>query len=150
MNPPPAVDESVAPFLTLLGEKIRQQGFTELEVEEALSWDPSHIRQLASELEGLRVAEVLQVLGALGVEPSALFTKLYGTPPEAEAPGTDVMRAEIAELTALVDTLVHLLVRNEVVTAGELMRAVAVRAGEPLLPVAEESRPLSVRRKGLF
>ncbi len=46
MKPTKAVREFVAPVLALLGKKIRERSFTELEVEEALSWDRNHIRQL--------------------------------------------------------------------------------------------------------
>ncbi|MCP4204696.1 MAG: hypothetical protein GY769_22540, partial [bacterium] len=61
MRSPQAVDERVAALLALLGEKIREQGFTELEVEETLSWDRTHIRQLAAGRKALHIEEVLSI-----------------------------------------------------------------------------------------
>lgn len=129
MRPSKTVYELVAPCLTLLGKKIREQGFTELEIEEALSWDRKHIRQLTIGLKGLRVEEVLSILGAIGVEPEAFFTELYGTPPKAVGP----RQAELAELSTLADRITNLLVKNKVITTSELARAVAARAGKDLL-----------------
>ncbi len=81
MNPTKDVKALVAPFLSLLDEKIRERGFTELEVEEALSWDRRHIRQLMAGRKALHVDEVLSVLDVIGVEPAAFYAELYGIPP---------------------------------------------------------------------
>lgn len=132
MNPPLAIGKYVVPFLTLLSKKICGRGFTELEVEQALSWERGHIQQLTAGLKDLKVAEVLQILGVIGVEPKAFLIESYGTPPRSE-----VSPAELAELSTLVDSLANLLVKHQVVTAGELARAVARQAGKDLLPEAE-------------
>ncbi len=129
MKSPKAAHKLVAPFLTLLGRKIREQGFTELEVEEALGWDRSHIQQLLAGRKGLRVDQLVLILGVIGVEPKAFHAELYGM-----SPGAEDLRAKIAELSTLVDSLANLLVKNQVVTASELTRAVAARAGKDLLP----------------
>ncbi len=134
MKPPKAVQGLVVPFLTLLGKKIREQSFTELEIEDVLGWDKGHIRQLNAGLKGLHFDEVLAILQVIGVEPAAFFAELYGMPPRDPAP-----QVEVAELTAMADGLVNLLVRNGRITAGELARAVVARAGKALLPGAEES-----------
>ncbi len=131
MRPSQTAQKLVAPILTLLCAKIREQGFTELEVEEALSWDRKHIRQLTFGMKGLRVEEVLSILGAIGVEPRAFYSELYGMRPRADGP-----QAELAKLTALADSLVDLLVKNKLVNASELAKAVAARAGKDLLPEA--------------
>ena len=136
MSPRKPVDERVASFLALLGEKIRSRSFTELEVQETLGWERSHFNQLKTGARGLRIEEVLQVLGVIGVEPKVFFAELYGPPPAAEEP-----RVELAEVTSVVDSIVNLLVENQVITAGELTRAVAARAGRPLLPGDGESTP---------
>ncbi len=130
---PQTIHELVDPFLTLLGEKIREQTFTELEVEEVLGWDRKHIQQLKAGRKRLRVQEVLSVLGVIGVEPGDFFAELYALPPRPETP-----QHEIAELSALADSLANLLVKNGRVTASDLARAVAARAGKDLLPGAEE------------
>ncbi len=132
MKPPETVHELVVPFLALLGKKIHEQTFTDLEVEEVLGWDRGHIQQLMTGRKSLHVEEVLSILGVVGVEPGEFFAELYGLPPRVETP-----RAKLAELSTLADGLADLLVRNGLVTASELARAVAARAGKDLLPGAE-------------
>ncbi len=134
--PPKTAHELVAPFLTLLGRKIREQCFTELEIEDVLGWAKGHIRQLNLGLKGLHFDQVLSILGVIGVEPAAFFAELYSMPPRDVGP-----RGELAELSAMADGLVNLLVENERITAGELARAVAARAGRDLLPEAGECQP---------
>lgn len=127
MNPP----QTTAPLLALLAEKIHEQNFTEPGVDEALGWDAGHVRQLTAGLERPHVDEVLQILGAIDVDPRAFFAELYGTPPVA------ALQDELEELKAMIDSVANLLVENRVVTAGELMRAVAARAGDDPLETAE-------------
>ena len=127
MNPPKAA-KLLTPFLTLLSRKIREQGFTEREVEEALGWGKSYIRQLMTGCKGLRVDQLLAILGVIGVEPRAFYAELYGMAPKIEG-----LRAELAELSGLIDSLTDLLVEKEMITASELTRAVAARADKPLL-----------------
>ncbi len=134
MKRPQDLDELVAPILTLLVEKIRERTFTELEVEEVLGWDRHYIQQLRAGRKRLRVQEVLAILGVIGVEPEEFFAALYGEPS-----GDEGRRTDIAELSALADGIVNLLVKNGLVNAGELARAVAARAGKDLLPGAEEA-----------
>ncbi len=129
MKPQKASHDLVAPFLALLSKKIRERGFTELEVEETLGWSRDHIRQLKAGCQRLRVQDVLSVLGVLGVEPGEFFAELYAEPPEAEGLG-----AMLQELSALADGLVNLLIENGLITAGELARATAARAGQELPP----------------
>ena len=83
MKPPQAVHDLVAPFLSLLGEKLRERCFTELEVEQALSWDRRHIRQLMDGRKALHFDELLSILSVIGVDPRTFFAELYGMPPPA-------------------------------------------------------------------
>ena len=137
MSASPAIDEKVAPFLALLVEKIHQQTFTERDIEEVLGWKRQHIDQLKDGIQGLRVAEVIQVLDTIGVEPKAFFAELYGLPSSrAERPDAELARAELAEIARVVESIVDLLVANGALTAGELTRVIATRttatrAGEP-------------------
>ncbi len=128
MSSPQTAHELVAPMLALLVEKIHEQIFTELEVEEVLGWNRHHVHELTAGRKRLRVEDVLAVLGVIGVEPGEFFAELYGLPSRPRS-----LYAEIAELSALADDLANLLVENGRITAGELARAVAVRAGEDLM-----------------
>ena len=56
------VDREVDRYLTLLGNLIRRQGYTQLEVQEALGWGRSYISQLLTRQKGLRVEQVLLIL----------------------------------------------------------------------------------------
>lgn len=66
--------------LTLLRNKIRERGFTQLEVQEALSWGRSYISQLLTKQKSLRVEQVLLILDVIGVEPAEFFGELYPMP----------------------------------------------------------------------
>lgn len=121
--------EPTAHFLVQLKEKIREQGFTDLDVEEALDWDPGQFELLNAGTKGLLVDEVMSILGAIGVEPKTFFAELYDLSPGSEWPHN-----EIAEVSSLADSLADVLVKNQVLTASELTRAVAARVGKPLLP----------------
>ena len=71
--------------LTLLRNKIRERGFTQLEVQEALSWGRSYISQLLTKQKSLRVEQVLLILEVIGVKPGEFFGELYHFP-QGEAP----------------------------------------------------------------
>lgn len=125
MRPPRAAHELVTPCLDLLRKKIRERSFSELEVEKALGWQANHIRLLTFGMKGLHVEEVLKILAVIGVEPEEFFIELYGPPPSPE------LHRQLARLSAQVNHLADLLVEKQVVTASELARAVAMRAGGP-------------------
>jgi transcriptional regulator with XRE-family HTH domain len=71
--------------LTLLRNKIRERGFTQLEVQEALSWGRSYISQLLTKQKSLRVEQVLLILEVIGVEPGEFFGELYRFPQTEQA-----------------------------------------------------------------
>lgn len=73
--------------LTLLRNKIRERGFTQLEVQEALSWGRSYISQLLTKQKSLRVEQVLLILGVIGVSPQEFFGELYNIGPAAVQAG---------------------------------------------------------------
>ncbi len=125
MKTPKTAHKLVAPFLALLGRKIRERGFTALEVGEALGWGRSHIKQLMAGRKGLRVDQMHSILDVIGLKPKAFFAELYGMPPAAAG-----LRTELARVSILVDSLADLMVANELVTASELRKAVAARAGK--------------------
>ena len=52
------IDREMDRYLTLLRDKIRVQGFTQLEVQQALGWGRSYISQLLTKQKGLRVSVI--------------------------------------------------------------------------------------------
>ncbi|MEM6797432.1 MAG: helix-turn-helix transcriptional regulator [Acidobacteriota bacterium] len=61
----------------LLRNKIREHGFTQLQVQEQLEWGRSYISQLLTKQKSLRVEQVLLILDVIGVEPAAFYGELY-------------------------------------------------------------------------
>ncbi len=73
--------------LTLLRNKIRERGFTQLEVQEALGWGRSYISQLLTKQKSLRIEQVLLILNVIGVDPADFFGELYQFPAGADVGG---------------------------------------------------------------
>ena len=71
------VERELDRVLTLLRNKIRERGFTQLEVQEALGWGRSYISQLLTKQKSLRIEQVLLILNVIGVDPSEFFGELY-------------------------------------------------------------------------
>ena len=63
--------------LMLLRNKIREQGFTQLQVQEKLDWGRSYISQLLTKQKSLRVEQVLLILQVIGVEAADFYQELY-------------------------------------------------------------------------
>lgn len=74
------VEKEIDRILTLLRNKIREQGFTQLQVQAELEWGRSYISQLLTKQKSLRVEQVLRILDVIGVEPAEFFAELYGFP----------------------------------------------------------------------
>ncbi len=74
------VERELESVLTLLRNKIRERGFTQLEVQEALGWGRSYISQLLTKQKSLRIEQVLLILNVIGVDPSEFFGELYHFP----------------------------------------------------------------------
>ncbi len=118
------IESEVRKLHTLLERKIEETGYTQLEVEEALGWEEVTIAQLLAGEEELRVRQVFVILEVIGVDPKAFFAELYGL-------ATGELSAELAELKALVGSVANLLVENGVVTAADLVSAVAAQVNIP-------------------
>ncbi len=71
------VEKELTRILTLLRNKIRERGFTQLEVQDALGWGRSYISQLLTKQKSLRVEQVLLILKVIGVEPVEFYSELY-------------------------------------------------------------------------
>jgi len=76
-----AIDKEVDRILTLLRNKIRERGFTQLEVQEKLGWGRSYISQLLTKQKSLRVEQVLMILEVIKVEPADFYRELFQFPP---------------------------------------------------------------------
>ncbi|NIQ93618.1 MAG: helix-turn-helix transcriptional regulator, partial [Desulfuromonadales bacterium] len=63
------IEKEVDRILTLLRNKIRERGFTQLEVQEKLNWGRSYISQLLTKQKSLRVEQVLMILETINVNP---------------------------------------------------------------------------------
>ncbi len=122
------VERQLDRILTLLRNKIRQRGFTQLEVQEALGWGRSYISQLLTKQKSLRVEQVLLMLNVIGIDPAAFFAELY--PPQnsaylARSAGYPAApQGDYREAQALLRGLVDLLVQREIISAEELSAAV--------------------------
>ncbi len=115
------METQVRKFHTLLEKKIRQRGYEESDIEESLDWEAGTIRQLLTGEQELKVEQVLAILAVIGVDQKVYFAELYGLP-------VGGLSAELVELKTLVDSIVNLLVKNDVVTADDLVSAVAAQA----------------------
>jgi len=127
------VERQLDRILNLLRNKIRQRGFTQLEVQEALGWGRSYISQLLTKQKSLRVEQILLVLKVIGVDPAAFFIELYPPPADAFNPArralsgdssVAALEKEYRSVRSLLRGLVDLLVNQDVVTPDELSAAV--------------------------
>jgi transcriptional regulator with XRE-family HTH domain len=84
------IEKEVERVLTLLRNKIREKGFTQLEVQDQLSWGRSYISQLLTKQKSLRVEQVLMILETIKVDPKDFYAELYQFPrPEYRLRGVD-------------------------------------------------------------
>lgn len=74
------VEKEIDRILTLLRNKIREQGFTQLQVQAELDWGRSYISQLLTKQKSLRVEQVLKILDVIGIEPAEFYAELYSFP----------------------------------------------------------------------
>jgi transcriptional regulator with XRE-family HTH domain len=129
------VEKEIDRILTLLRNKIREQNFTQLEVQDALGWGRSYISQLLTKQKSLRVEQVLRVLAVIGISPVQFFAELYHFPEGEFSPRAEVQNAAaravddsvlaqlqegLEEQRELVRSLVRLLVAKKVITLEEL------------------------------
>lgn len=82
-------DGEIDRVLTLLRHRIRERGYTQLEVQKELGWGRSYISQLLTKQKALRVEQVLLILHVIGAEPATFFAELY---PVADAGGAPPAR----------------------------------------------------------
>ena len=142
----PALDKEIDRILTLLRNKIRERGFTQLQVQDKLSWGRSYISQLLTKQKSLRVEQVMLILDTIGVEPREFYAELYQLPraeayvhnideyvephfPEdmrlltERAGGSPAEGRSLADLRSLVYGLVQLLAKKGVFALQEVSEA---------------------------
>ena len=134
------VQPEVDRYLTLLRNKIRERGYTQLQVQEALGWGRSYISQLLTRQKALRIEQVLLILSVIEVDPREFFGELYlasairypqPSPQAAEATGK--LGQEVQTLRTLVHGLTDLLLAERLVTSEDLSAAVEAAGSEPEL-----------------
>ncbi len=131
------VDRDLDRILILLRNRIRERGFTQMEVQEVLGWGRSYISQLLTQQKNLRFDQVLQILNAISVDPAEFWAEIYQFGPfdEIQAgglgglgraapslPATDesAMLADLRRSRRLLEGVVMVLTRKNLITAGEL------------------------------
>ena len=72
-----AVEKEVDRMLKLLREKIRDQGYTQLKVQEALGWGRTYISQLFRKQKSLRFDQILQILEVIEIDAVSFFSEFY-------------------------------------------------------------------------
>ena len=125
----------------LLGNKIREHGFTQLEVQQDLGWGRSYISQLTTRQKGLRVEQVLLILNVIGIDPAEFYGELYWpeaarrtgrqrrlppTPHQGESESKQ--REELERHRLRLRGLVDLLLDKGIIATDELFAA--VKAGD--------------------
>ncbi len=129
------IDRELDRYITLLRNKIREAGYTQLEVQESLGWGRSYISQLLTKQKSLRVEQVLAILSVISVEPKEFFAELYVGVPRFAAPrrrphgdqqlaGASSIEQRLEKLTPLLRGLTKTLVAKGLITADDLSRAV--------------------------
>ncbi len=124
------VDRELDRYVTLLRNKIRQQGFTQMEVQDALGWGRSYISQIVTQQKKLRMDQVLRILRVIGVSPGDFFGELYrrGAPvptarqplPRRDAGALEPLRQEVGRVHLLLRALVKVLLDKRVITSRDL------------------------------
>ncbi len=123
MNIEPTIDRA----LTLLKNKIREHGFTQLKVQQRLGWGRSYISQLLIKQKALRLDQVLLILNVVGADPVDFFAELYRLPRATGAHGQALADTaeSIAEQRRLLGDTVDLLLEKKIIAAEDLVGAVA-------------------------
>ena len=134
------IDRDLDRVLTRLRNAIHEQGFTQLEVQEALGWGRGYVSQLLTKQKTLRLEQVLTILNVISVKPEDFFGEVFQfgkaqraprkarrppgrmVPSPWDRPGD--LSAEVRRLRILLEGLVRVLERKDLITDGDLSAAV--------------------------
>ncbi len=117
------VDQDLDRVLTLLKARMRDRGYTQLEVQEHLGWGRSYISQLVNRDKSIRVDQLLAILNVIGVKAEDFWAEIYrsgafGRPIRARRAGT--LHEDLRRTRRLLDEFVTVLTRKGLITADEL------------------------------
>ena len=132
------VEEQTIKALALLQSLIKEQGFTQLEIQNLLGWGRSYISQLMTRQKGLRFDQILSILGVIDVEPAEFFAQLYRIPLQTaslqehreEALKMVETIASDFETPEVVQGLAQLLVEQGLLRSTDVLTAIEKRAGQ--------------------
>ncbi len=129
------IERQLDRYLLLLRSKMREKGFTQLEVQESLGWGRSYLSQLLTKQKTLRFEQVFSILRVIGVEPREFFTELVAGPPQShtpqrQPPGDELSNQQLEDLSSLLQGMVKLLIEKKVITAAELSTTIQVAEAE--------------------
>lgn len=146
------LDKEIERVLSLLRNKIRERGFTQLEVQEQLHWGRSYISQLVTRQKALRLEQILAILHVIGISPTEFFGELYGFDRSSGGyqhdllgPGTPSDHELQRQLTItrhLVESYGELLVSKQLLGRDEVEQALR-QAEDAVGEADEESGPPS-------
>ncbi len=136
-----SIERQLDRYLLLLRNKIREKGYTQLEVQERLGWGRSYITQLLAKQKTLRLDQLFSILQVIGVDPREFFAELNAGPRRAPTgrrrplePSDASPEKELGDLSSLLKGLAKLLIEKKVITAMELSVTIQVAEAESKLP----------------
>ena len=135
--------EEVDRMLKLLREKIRDQGFTQLKVQEALGWGRTYISQLFRKQKSLRFDQILLILQVIEIDAAEFFAEFYAIPYQdgygrprlakgargRYASRFDDVFLDLDEMRVTLDTLTRHLVEKEIIDSDEFEAALEAGPG---------------------
>ncbi len=130
------VDRELDRILTLLQARMRDRGFSQVEVQEILGWGRSYISQLVHKNKSIRVEQVLMILNVIGVRPEEFWAEIYqfgafspptrarqsvwhAAPRQPDASDDAAVLADLHRSRRLLEGVVTVLTRKNLITAGE-------------------------------
>ena len=156
------VDRDLYRIITALRNRIRAQGYTQLEVQEVLGWGRSYISQLLTRQKALRIEQILQILLVINVAPADFFDEIYpfgdafsparpqparpGRRRAKSSPAYDDLRNGLRRLRRSYDGIVRVLIRKNLITEDDLAAAVARFRDGGAAPRGTTRRPVGELR----
>ena len=123
------VEADVQRLLTLLRNKIRERGFTQMMIQDAMGWGRSYISQILTKQKNIRVEQTLAILDVIGVKPRDFFAELFGFGPydgqvgsperTAVDPKAPELRSQVIELQDTVDRLTEILREKNLISEND-------------------------------
>ena len=139
-----SIAKSVERVLMLLRTKMRERGFTQIQVQEQLGWGRSYISQLMHMEKALRFEQILSILAVIGEDPAEFFAEVYRLESSSGA-SMDLLslNMEGIERREQAEELVRVILQDYqfpavVLAMAQLLVEKGVLAPDELLPVFEK------------